>query len=117
MLRAGSLHPGAVFKLQFRQPAGRLGAEWSLHRLSNELYATANAAYFVRWTNSRPELRALCADRVLAEVEWREVLLELLERELQADGGCRVVRIASAVICVLLWHAAGAMPLRSARTG
>jgi MOSC domain-containing protein YiiM len=104
VLRPGSLQPGAVFKLQFRQPEGRLGAEWSLRRLSNELYATANAAYFVpRWTGSRSELRALCADRVLAEVEWKEVLVELLGRELEADGSSRAVRIASTVIwCALV---------------
>eukprot|EP01044_Picomonas_judraskeda_P004725 COSAG03_NODE_422_length_8037_cov_3.643613_10_plen_51_part_00 len=44
-----------------------------------------------RWTGSRFELRALCADQVLAEVEWKEVLLELLGRELGADGSCLAV--------------------------
>ena len=104
VLRPGNLQTGAVFKLQFRQPAGRLGAQWSLYRLSDELYATANASYFVpRWTGSRPELRALCADRVLAEVEWKEVLVDLLGRELEADGSRRAVFVASTVIwCALV---------------
>ena len=44
VVRPGTLQPGAAFKLEFRQPSGRLGAQWSLHGLSHELYATANAA-------------------------------------------------------------------------
>ena len=34
------------------------------------------------WTGTRRELRRLCAEPTLGVVEWQEVLLELLGREL-----------------------------------
>ena len=103
VLRPGTLRKGAVLSLKFRQPQGHLGAEWSLYRLSHELYATANASYFVpHWTGTRSDLRALCAEPLLAEVEWKEVLLELLGRELNVDAGCKVLRTVTVGVWIAL---------------
>jgi len=103
VLAEGALPHDAKLTLKFRQGPGRLGADWSLQRLSEELYTEANASYHVTcWRGRRVDLRALCAEHGLAEVEWKEVLRELLGRELTADGGCRALRIVSGVVWVAL---------------
>ena len=103
VLRAGAVGQGSRLRLEYTHSAQRR-SHWSMARLSEVLYGEADSRYRVpRWRGSRAELRALCAEPALAEVEWKAVLLELLPRELRADGVAPLLRgVALAVWAALV---------------
>ena len=105
VLREGTVREGSKLILESRRGGGLwLGYnQWSMRRLSHTLYAqTKDARYQVPlpWAGTRKELIDLSCGAYpeLAHVEWGEVLQELLERELQVDGGSAVLRQTALLI-------------------